>query len=81
MADLFLLPLVALDETRTLAIVLTPLVLAWVGSARRLHSDEAVQQIWSRYGIAAVIVPIVIVGSGQLLPFGFQSILYWRANF
>jgi hypothetical protein len=75
------LPLVALDETRTLAIVLTPLVLAWVGSARRLHSDEAVQQIWSRYGIAAVIVPIVIVGSGQLLPFGFQSILYWRANF
>lgn len=75
------LPLVALDETRTLALVLTPLVLAWVGSARRIHGDQLLNTLWSRYGLAAAIIPIVIVGSGQLLPFGLQSVLHWRANF
>ena len=77
----FTLPLLVLDETRTLALVMTPLTLAWVSSARRLHGVETINLVWRRYGVAAAIIPITVVWSGQFLPMGFQSILHWRANF
>ena len=76
-----IVPLVTLDESRTVALITGPLLLAWVAASKSQHSTLVLHRLWSRYGLAAAIIPVVLVWSGELTGFGFQSLLHWRANF
>ncbi len=75
------LPVLALDQTRTIALVTFPLVVAWAASVPRLYSGDIASRLWSRYAIAAAIVPVIIVGGGQWMASGWQSLLAWRSTF
>jgi hypothetical protein len=76
-----MLPVLALDQTRTIALVTYPLVVAWAASVPRLYPSDVASLLWSRYAIAAAIVPVIIVGVGQLMSSGWQSHLAWRTTF
>lgn len=76
-----LLPVLALDQTRTIALVTYPLVIAWAASVPRLYPSDVASRLWSRYAIAAAIVPVIVVGGGQLMSSGWQSLLAWRSTF
>jgi hypothetical protein len=76
-----MLPLITLDESRTVALVIMPSVLAWVSASRELYGDKVLDRLWSRYGVVAAIVPVILVWSGMLASSGLQSLFHWRANF
>lgn len=77
----FVLPVLALDQTRTIALVTFPLVLAWAAAVPGLYPDGTPRRLWSRYAVASAIVPIVIVGTGEWMSSGWQSLLAWRSTF
>lgn len=76
----FALPLVALDHTRAIAIVLYPAVLLWAKVMTRQLPRRDVNRLWSRYGIAATIIPVVVLLMGEPDAGTWQNILSWRAS-
>ena len=75
------IPFLALDETRIIAWVTIPTVLAWVATASHTLTPEALGRLWSRYAIAAAIVPVLMLTSGSIGPIGLQLLFHWRASF
>lgn len=74
------LPLMAVDQTRTVAIVLFPGVLLWTTQMRKGLSPEIVSKLWRRYAVVAAVVPVVVILLGQPDPGTWQNFLSWRAN-
>jgi hypothetical protein len=58
------IPLIAVDQTRIIALCLVPLTLAWIESLSSHLSVEAVTRIWRRMLIPAILVPIGVVWMG-----------------
>lgn len=75
-----LIPLIALDQTRTVALVLFPITLTWAASCEQLFGRKISDLMWKRYAIAAAIVPIVIIHEGSITYAGWQSLLSLRAS-
>jgi hypothetical protein len=75
-----LLPLLALDHTRTISLTLLPALLAWTVHVRRV-SPAAPARLWRRYALAAALIPIPVLVDGVARSIGWQNILYWQSNF
>ena len=71
----FTLPIALHDHTRILGILMYPLVLTWLVS---LHFRQR-QRLWSRFAIAASIIPIPLFAVGTVTFGGIINLLSWRA--
>jgi hypothetical protein len=74
------LPFVALDQSRVPALVMLPVVLAWVLNLERDLSRSLQLRIARRYTPAAVVVPVVMVMTGSAIDFGWDNLLGFRAG-
>lgn len=59
------LPLIAVDETRIIALCLVPATLAWAAQAAREVSSEDVRLIWRRHVWVAALVPVPVIWMGS----------------
>jgi hypothetical protein len=71
----FTLPFALHDHTRVLGILMYPLVLTWLLS---LNFRQR-QRLWSRFAIAASIIPIPLFAIGTVAFGGIINLLTWRA--
>jgi hypothetical protein len=76
-----LISLVAVDQSRVTAVLLFAPTLVFVIHAHELFSEAELKRVWDRYLLAALIVPVPLFLMGSADMTGWQSILYWRANF
>lgn len=77
----FTLPLLAVDQTRVVAITLYPAVLLWARRMSERCTDHQVKRLWRRWAIPATIIPVIIIWEGAPDPGTWQNILNWRASF
>ena len=68
------LPFFFHDHTRVLGILSFPLTLAWIID----QSNRQASQIWSRFAVAAVIIPIPVFVMGSVMFGGIINFLTWR---
>jgi hypothetical protein len=68
------LPLFLHDHTRVLGILAYPLVLLWMLDLTPRQCDR----LWSRYSIAASIIPIPVFIAGTVMFGGVINFLTWR---
>ena len=68
------LPFLFHDHTRVLGILSLPLTLVWIVSQSRRQADL----IWSRFAVAAVIIPIPVFVAGTVMFGGLINFLTWR---
>jgi hypothetical protein len=59
------LPLIAVDETRIIALCTWPLTLAWLDDVSKELSFERISQMWKWLIAPAVLVPIGVVWMGS----------------
>jgi hypothetical protein len=71
----------ALDQTRITVLVLFAPILVFIGTSIDSVSCTELRKTWKALMIAAVLVPIPLFLAGVLEQNGWQSILYWTANF
>jgi len=64
----FVLPLVAVDETRITVLCLLASTLTWAAwTARMSPATPAVTEQWRTYALAAAVVPVIVVWQGTVL--------------
>lgn len=73
------LPLVALDASRIPALAMLPVVLTWAVIVAKEQPVAVVEQLWRRYAVAAVVVPVVMVMNGVAIDYGYRHYLGFRA--
>ncbi len=57
-------PLIAVDETRILALCLVPVTLAWLTQVSARLTTQQVRLLWRHYGLLAALVPVAVVWMG-----------------
>jgi hypothetical protein len=65
------IPLIVEDASRDIALAMMVPLFLWIASSRAIVGDTALAQVWDRYRIAAVIIPIILVWQGTLVYTGW----------
>jgi hypothetical protein len=65
------IPLIVEDASRDIALAMMVPLFLWIASSRATVGDRALLQVWERYRIAAVIIPIILVWQGTLIYLGW----------
>jgi len=77
----FLVPLIAEDQSRMVAMVLYLCVLAWTITVVESRDGSSMTgRLWSRYAVAAAIVPVVMLYAGHMVPAGWNAFLAFRST-
>ena len=64
MFTIALIPLIAVDQTRIIALCLTPVTLAWIETLSAQLSAQEVKKVWTRMLVPAILAPIGVVWMG-----------------
>ena len=64
MICVIVVPLIAVDETRILALCLVPVTLAWLTQVSARLTTQQVRLLWRHYGLLAALVPVAVVWMG-----------------
>lgn len=75
------LSLVALDQTRVIAICLFAPIFAYTAYSPRVLNLITSHSTWRRYAVASAIVPVPLFLGGAIDQTSWQTILYWTSNF
>lgn len=59
-----LLPLIAVDQTRIIALCLAPVTLAWIETLTAKLSSHEVKVVWARMMVPAILAPVGVVWMG-----------------
>lgn len=78
--SVFLLPLVGVDHTRVVFLVMLPAVLAWAVEVANYLGDDGVQGLWRTFLPAAVVVPVPMMVNGYLFNGGWWSYVAFRGT-
>lgn len=73
--------LTTLDQSRVTAVALFAPIFAFVICSQQIISPLEFRRVWKNLALAAALVPIPLYHMGSLEQNGWQSILYWTANF
>lgn len=74
------IPMIALDQSRTIALVLSAVTIEWAVTFEWASGRESAIQLWRRFAIAAVIIPVPLLLSGSVDPASWQSLLSLRGQ-
>jgi len=74
------LPLVAVDQTRVVAIVLYPSVLLWTLRIADSSEQRVLNRLWRRWSMPAAVIPVVIILLGSPEIGSWENFLNWRAS-
>lgn len=74
------IPLIAVDETRITVLCLLASTFTWaVWTASQQAGADVLTEHWRTYGLAAAIVPIIVVWQGATLYPGWDVVRTWQA--
>ena len=77
------MPLIVLDQSRVIALSLLVPLFTWIAHAERVNGLPALDQVWRRYAIAAMILPVMLMWEGKFLYVGWTVVsdlpAFWEA--
>ena len=74
------IPLIAVDETRITVLCLAATTFTWAASAATARgADSVIETNWRIYGLAAAVIPVVVVWQGAVLYPGWDLAATWQA--
>lgn len=82
LAGSLVLPMLADDKTRVIALSTALPLYAWIAHSEQLHGATVIDSLWRKFGFVAVILPVMVIWGDKIVYAGWKNLtdfsMFWN---